>query len=165
MVNTENYDTISVNQQNINGDNNSVIKKEVNLSKHDNGKSMPTKKEGVNYFKILMVVLVGTIVFWALSLLSYFTFGFVISETNIILTFVGVLTAFILISNYAQVKEIKDDFNREKQELCWRIEALEKETSKLSAKVDIARLKGELYSASNDYREYVNNCLSKKREQ
>lgn len=154
---------ISVNQQNTNGDNNAEIKKEIGPLEHRDNKNIAPKKEGINYFKIFIVVLIGTVIFWGLSLLSYFIVGFAISETSIVLTFIGILTTFILISNYAQVKEIKDDFERDKRELYNRIETLEKEVSKLAAKVDIAKLKGELYNASNDYKKYIDNLFSQKR--
>jgi hypothetical protein len=72
--------------------------------------SIPNSGNKLNYMKILGITIFSAIVFWFLAVLSYKFFKFEISSTNVILTLVGILATFIVISNYLQVKEIKDEF-------------------------------------------------------
>jgi flagellar basal body-associated protein FliL len=65
------------------------------------------------YVKILCVVILCAIVFWALAVCAYQWFGFnVIEAQDIVLTLVGILATFVVISNYAQVQTIKQDFEK-----------------------------------------------------
>jgi len=63
------------------------------------------------YVKLLSVMLGGSIVFWGLAICSFkfFSFG-IIDPQGIVLVFVGILATFVVVSNYAQVLTIKQDF-------------------------------------------------------
>ena len=74
---------------------------------------MGTDKLKMNYWKIFLILVGVTIVFWAGVAAVSKWLDFVITDTNVVLTFVGVLATFVVISNYAQVQEIK--YNTEKQ--------------------------------------------------
>jgi hypothetical protein len=72
--------------------------------------AIPKKENKLYYIKVFGVTIVSAIVFWGLAILSYKFFGFEINATNIVLTLVGILATFVVISNYLQVKEVKDEF-------------------------------------------------------
>jgi len=54
----------------------------------------------------------------------------VIESEHIVLTFVGILATFIVVSNYMQVKEVKDDFAKQSLELQEELDAIKTELSK-----------------------------------
>jgi hypothetical protein len=70
----------------------------------------------MNYWKIFLMVTGVTAVFWVGAAIVSKWFGLIITDTNIALTFLGVLATFVVISNYAQVAEIKREFNNNLQE-------------------------------------------------
>jgi hypothetical protein len=53
----------------------------------------------------IIIILLGAVVFMQFHVITG------INETSIILAFVGILSTFIVVSNYVQVKEVKDDFS------------------------------------------------------
>ena len=67
-----------------------------------------------SYLKTLSVIIFGAIVFWVLAVcaLEIFDFG-IIDEKGIVLTLVGILATFVVVSNYIQVTEIKNSFDKE----------------------------------------------------
>jgi len=83
-----------------------------NISKLDDLYKFNTHKVKTNkfsYAKIFIIVLFGAIIFWTLAVVSYKFFGFEINSTNIVLTLVGIVAAFVVISNYMQVYEVKNE--------------------------------------------------------
>lgn len=70
-----------------------------------------TKKDNFSYAKIFLITLFSAILFWFLAVISYKFFGFEINSTNIVLTLVGIIATFIVISNYLQIYEMKSDLN------------------------------------------------------
>jgi hypothetical protein len=84
------------------------------------------KKIGL-YWNIFGILVLVTIVFWIVAAIVSNWFGFYISDTNIVLTFIGVLATFVVISNYAQVQEIKKVFDDKIKEEQAQRKVLEKE--------------------------------------
>lgn len=119
---------------------------------------------GVSYIKIFWIVILGIAIFWGLSLLSYFVFGFSVDEKDIILVFMGALTTFILLSNYAQVKEIKDQMEQERRDMRKFIDNVEKEIMNKISKEDLARFRSELFQANPDYRNYIAKMFNQNKE-
>jgi hypothetical protein len=75
-------------------------------------------------------------------------------STGIVLTFVGILATFVVVSNYAQVKETGD-----------RVTKLEGQVNKLSAEMTLndAKLRGEIISAMSEspeeFQKYISRML------
>ena len=65
------------------------------------------------YWKIFWIIVIGVVIFWAGAAAVSKWFGFVITDTNVELTFVGMLATFVVISNYAQVVEAKREFKKD----------------------------------------------------
>jgi len=65
------------------------------------------------YVKVLGIIIGGAIVFWCLAVCAFkfFSFG-IIDAQGIVLSLVGILATFVVVSNYAQVLTIKQDFER-----------------------------------------------------
>ena len=59
----------------------------------------------------------------------------VVSESNIVLTFVGILATFVVVSNYAQVKSIEDKMESEITHLNEELEKLRREKKEMRALV------------------------------
>jgi len=77
-----------------------------------------SRKKDYIYIKILGVILIGAIAFWFLAVLAYECFNFgVIDEKGIILSLVGILATFVVVSNYMQLKEIKSEFSLQINEI------------------------------------------------
>ncbi|WP_320906323.1 hypothetical protein [Bacteroides nordii] len=119
---------------------------------------------GVSYIKIFWIVILGIAIFWGLSLLSYFAFGFSVDEKDIILVFMGALTTFILLSNYVQVKEIRDQMEQERRDMRKFIDNVEKEIMNKISKEDLARFRSELFQANRDYRNYITKMFNQNKE-
>lgn len=59
------------------------------------------------YWKIVIGAIIIIIAFWAVAYLFYILTGVRFEANNLVLTFAGILATFIVISNYAQVKDIE----------------------------------------------------------
>jgi hypothetical protein len=103
------------------------------------------------YLKILIAIVVGSIVFWGIAVLAY-QIGFApVDPTNIILTFVGILATFIVVSNYMQVKEVKDNVKNIIGEYKNKIDVLEGKIEQinitdLNRKIDENEKSGYIFS-------------------
>jgi hypothetical protein len=64
------------------------------------------------YLKILGVIILGAIVFWFLAIVSYSYFGFALGANNVVLTLVGILATFVMVSNYMQMAEVKRNIDK-----------------------------------------------------
>jgi hypothetical protein len=64
------------------------------------------------HWKIFITLVGVTIVFWIGAAVISKWFDFVITSENIALTFIGVLATFVVVSNYAQIIELKREFKR-----------------------------------------------------
>jgi hypothetical protein len=93
------------------GDVSNSILNNVNVTNplHRDVKSNTKQKKKNEYLNLFLIIIAGAIVFWILAVLSYILFGVVISSDSIILTFVGILATFVVVSQYIQLKEIKED--------------------------------------------------------
>jgi cell division protein FtsL len=69
------------------------------LSKH--------KPEKQPYIKLLLWVLFGAIVFFTFAVVLNRAYHFGISDTSVVLAFVGILATFIVVSNYIQMKDLE----------------------------------------------------------
>ena len=59
--------------------------------------------------KILIIVLCAAILFIGFAITAKYLWGFEVENSEIVLTFVGIIATFVVVSNYAQVNEIKKD--------------------------------------------------------
>jgi peptidoglycan hydrolase CwlO-like protein len=66
------------------------------------------KAEKTPYMGILVAIFGLAFLFFLFAILLNKSFGFGISGDSIVLTFVGIAATFVVVSNYAQVKEIED---------------------------------------------------------
>lgn len=78
---------------------------------------MYIKKHNCFYIKIFCTILLGSIAFWALAILAHKLFQFTLSQDSIVLTLVGILATFVVVSNYAQVKEVENQFENKINEV------------------------------------------------
>jgi len=70
--------------------------------------------ENKHYWWLLGIILSSAFLFWVLAVIAYKYFDFgIIDEKGIVLTLIGVLATFIVVSNYMQVKEIENKFNKQ----------------------------------------------------
>ncbi|MDR1417262.1 MAG: hypothetical protein LBJ57_07600 [Prevotellaceae bacterium] len=70
-----------------------------------------------SFLIIFAVVVACAVVFWALAIVAYKCFSFALEPTNVILTLVGILATFVVVSNYMQVRDVKDEFGKEVQKI------------------------------------------------
>jgi hypothetical protein len=63
------------------------------------------------YLKILITIISGSVFFWLLAVFAYRCFDFALDQNNVIITLIGVLATFVVVSNYMQVKDIEAKFN------------------------------------------------------
>ena len=61
--------------------------------------------------KALVTAIVAAIILIAAAIIANKQWGLEISSDNVILTFVGILATFVVVTNYAQVLEIKNDLH------------------------------------------------------
>jgi hypothetical protein len=114
------------------------------------------------YVKILLVIIIGAIAFWALAVCAYEHWGFApIDSKNIILTLVGILATFVVVSNYIQVKEVEkkfDEKSKKYEDALMKISILEKDINGLREQPvnkylyllpDIQEIKGILYEGTD----------------
>lgn len=102
-----------------------------------NGATQPTPKQGGmsknqpvewSIVRILTIVLVAAAVFIGGAIAAKYLWGFEVENSDIVLTFVGVLATFIVVTNYAQVLEIKKEVNN-------RISSIEGWKSRMSDRI------------------------------
>ncbi|MBP5371535.1 MAG: hypothetical protein J6Y55_06400 [Bacteroidales bacterium] len=106
----------------------------------------PNKKENKNIVSIrnnivvifLLIILLGFDIYSRISYLC-------ITDESIVLSFVGILATFIVIGNYAQVKDVKDETSKKFNAIN---ELIEKNNSENNEKFQ--RLKNEIYNYSVD---------------
>jgi hypothetical protein len=75
--------------------------------------------------KLLLVIIAGAAAFWFLAVISYKYFGFALDAKNVVLTLVGILATFVVVSNYMQVQEVKKEFESkvgETRKKIWNVE-------------------------------------------
>ncbi|MDR2410577.1 MAG: hypothetical protein LBE13_21040 [Bacteroidales bacterium] len=77
-----------------------------------------------DYILLLIVISAFAVAFFLFAVWLKERFHFEISGDSIVLTFVGIAATFVVVSNYMQVKEIKDEFND-------KTTAIENKTDKL----------------------------------
>jgi hypothetical protein len=129
--------------------NNSISNK---AGKEDNVSNSKQKNEWMRiYLTIFAIVLCGAIVFWVFAVIAYERFGFAsIDPTNIILTAVGIAATFVVVSNYIQIKEIEDKFERKVKEV--KAEHLKElnNLTKRNTNIDRVESSNELYFSINE---------------
>jgi predicted nuclease with TOPRIM domain len=75
------------------------------------------KIEKYPYINILVAIFILTFFFFLFAVFLNKTYKFGLSDDSIVLTFVGVLTTFIVVSNYMQVKDIERKFEEKIKEV------------------------------------------------
>lgn len=91
-------------------------------------KKLPYKlKRGENYVQKALLTAVGAaVLFIGMAIIANKQWGLAISPDNVVLTFVGILATFIVVTNYAQVLDIKSELKDEIRKLDKRTDALYK---------------------------------------
>jgi hypothetical protein len=94
----------------VNGNGNQ-IHQETKSQEDGSNKQQSNVCKGIKfYLGIFGVIVVCAFIFWFLAVISYKYFGFALSPDNVVVTFVGILATFVVVSNYMQVLEIKKEF-------------------------------------------------------
>lgn len=108
-----------------------------------------------DYWKLLGVLIFASFVFWVFAVVALKCFDVAIELDNVILTLVGILATFVVVGNYMQVKEVKDEFNGKVEK---EVEKAVKEANVLTSSVreDVNTLKGEI----SHVREEANRLIS-----
>jgi ssDNA-binding Zn-finger/Zn-ribbon topoisomerase 1 len=75
------------------------------------------KSKKYSYWGLLLKIFICAVVFFVFAVLLKNYFCFEISGDSVVLAFVGIAATFIVISNYAQVKDAKDEFAKERAQL------------------------------------------------
>ena len=81
----------------------------------------------MTYWKILLIVVCGAAVFWIGAGVVSYLLGTIIKPENVILTFIGIIATFVVISNYAQVKELENRFTEKETYINSKIDKLNTE--------------------------------------
>ncbi|MDR2653297.1 MAG: hypothetical protein LBC68_13495 [Prevotellaceae bacterium] len=68
------------------------------------------KPEKFSYKKLLIWIIVGTIAFFALAVILNRHLGFGISDDSVVVAFIGAIATFVVISNYMQVRDVKNEY-------------------------------------------------------
>ena len=63
------------------------------------------------YWKTFFIVLAMTVILWTIAISAARYFNFYITPDNAVITVIGIVAAFIVIGNYAQVHEIKAELD------------------------------------------------------
>jgi hypothetical protein len=108
----------SINQKNGQGDNIVDLKGTISdenkflysLLREQTDEKKRKGRKWITYLGIFAVILIGSVIFWLLAILTKEFFDIWITNENIIITLIGVLATFVVVSNYIQVKEVKDEF-------------------------------------------------------
>jgi hypothetical protein len=87
------------------------------------------------YLKIFLVLLASSIIFWILAIVSAKCFGFWINNEIVIITIIGILATFIVVGNYAQIKEIEGKFERKHKDSISEIKSFTNKFDKISREV------------------------------
>ena len=69
------------------------------------------EKAHIPYVRLLLWIAVLSILFFALFISLNHFIDFKISSNSIVISFIGIISTFIVVSNYMQVKIIEDKFN------------------------------------------------------
>jgi hypothetical protein len=80
-------------------------------------KNLKPEPEKFNYINLLVAIFGLTFLFFLFAVFLNKTYNFGISDNSVVLAFVGILATFIVISNYAQVKEIEHKFEQKIDEI------------------------------------------------
>ena len=107
------------------------------------------------YIWLSLIILGGVVVFWAGSIIAYRYWDFQYDLDSVVLTFVGILATFVVVSNYAREKDIKDEFSKAQKEMK---EENKKEIEKVLKKNE--EIRAELKTTKERIEKLKeNNCL------
>jgi hypothetical protein len=136
-----------------------IVKKSDNLEKILNQKSLLGNIKNIvgNYWlSIIIIVLIGISICLNIS-------RTIIDSQNLVIGFIGALATFIVVSNYMQVKEIKDEFDRHVKDIEGKIESKVKDIeNKFERKTDGIEKDTQkaLYDAQKDIEKKKNEAAS-----
>ena len=89
-----------------------TCKSRTTKSKKENDNDNKNKGE-TNYICLFLIISSIAFVFWILSIGTIIFFNLTISLESTVLTFVGILATFVVVSNYMQVQDVKREFSNE----------------------------------------------------
>lgn len=69
------------------------------------------------YLLLLGGCIASAFIFWVIAVFAAKYYSFYVSHDNIILTMVGILATFVVVSNYVQIADIRKEFNIRVSEL------------------------------------------------
>jgi len=119
--------------------NEAVIKIDISHIKNELSKTNKPTKPHVPYVKLLLWIAGLSVLFFVLFVLLNHFVGFGISDDSIILTFVGIVATFVVVSNYIQVKEVEKKFDEKIKDIKKFSTTIEK--NKWDIKTEVAELK------------------------
>jgi hypothetical protein len=113
----------NINQVNVQGDNNIEVMPQTDEPKQSDNqeKDSSTSKRQLwgfdKYTALLFKIFIGAILFFVVAacLNKWLKFG--LSDDSVVLVFVGIAATFVVVSNYAQVQEIKREFGSKVEDI------------------------------------------------
>ena len=87
------------------------------MCRNNKSKQKNSSARGINYWAILGISVAVAIIFWVLAFIATHFFNFCLTNDQIVATIAGVLATFVVVGNYAQVQEIRHDFEKKVDEL------------------------------------------------
>ena len=78
----------------------------INVNKQESKRRI-IEHDNYFYLKIFIILVICVIVFWVLAVLIHHYYSFNIDINHIVITFIGVIATFVVISNYFQVSSIE----------------------------------------------------------
>lgn len=111
------------------------------------------------YLKLIGYVLITFVVVWILAIISNKCFDIEINSDTAIISFIGIIATFIVIGNFSQVAEMKNqtleqtnNYNLKIQEFDAKLKEIDTLKEKLEAKEkDIEKLQTEFYESQFRY--------------
>ena len=103
-----------------------------------NGDPVSIKRD-TNQNHIILWISFFAFMFFLVAVFLNKSLGFGLSDESAMITFIGIIATFIVVGNYSQIRDIKEEFKKREEE----IEHLKRESAKLQK--DIARIYGMLY--------------------
>ncbi len=101
--------------------------------------------KNVEFFKLVGFVLITFVIVWALALVSNIFFGLEINSDTAIISFIGIIATFVVVGNYSQVVEMRNQALEQTRTYNAKIEEF---NTKL---MEIDTLKGSVETKERDF--------------
>jgi len=113
-----------------------------------NGMNVEPKWYKNNTYKLLCCIVLLAIVFFLFAILLNKWLNFGLSDDSVVITFIGILATFVVVSNYMQVKDIQSEFEKKTNDL-------QRDFDKKIA--DIQNIQKDFYNKSQEFELKISN--------